>query len=77
MADRKPFVGGNWKMNLHGDEAVALAKALTEQITSDQVEVAVYVPFPYLAAVGAGHRRLPHQARCPGLLHPGQRRLHR
>ena len=26
MAQRKPFVGGNWKMNLHHDQAVALAQ---------------------------------------------------
>ncbi len=52
MADRKPFVGGNWKMNLHGDEAVALAEALAEQFTAtDKVDVAVCPAFPYLAKV--------------------------
>jgi len=54
MADRKPFVGGNWKMNLHGEEAVALAKALTESFTAtDQVDVAICPAFPYLHSVGA------------------------
>jgi len=53
MADRKPFVGGNWKMNLHGDEAVALAKALAESFTTtDKVDVAICPAFPYLQAVG-------------------------
>lgn len=52
MAERKPFVGGNWKMNLHRDEAVALAKGLTAEITEpDKVDVAIFPAFPYLSAV--------------------------
>ena len=51
MADRKPFVGGNWKMNLHKAEAVDLAKGLAGTITDDSVEVAVFPAFPYLATV--------------------------
>jgi len=51
MADRKPFVGGNWKMNLHHAEAEALTKALADQITAtDKVDVAICPAFPYLAA---------------------------
>ncbi len=52
MADRKPFVGGNWKMNLHMDEAVALAEGLTAFTDTDKVDVAICPAFPYLAAVG-------------------------
>ncbi len=54
MAGRKPFVGGNWKMNLNGAEAVALASALAGGFkAADQVDVAVCPAFLYLAQVGA------------------------
>jgi len=52
MADRKPFVGGNWKMNLHMDEATALADALTAFKDTDKVDVAICPALTYLAAVG-------------------------
>jgi triosephosphate isomerase len=53
MADRKPFVGGNWKMNLHRADALALTKGLTQAIAApDKVDVAIFPAFPYLAAVG-------------------------
>jgi len=51
MADRKAFVGGNWKMNLHRVEAVQLAEALSG--VGSEVDVAIYPAFPYLDAVGA------------------------
>src|SRR5215213_7783752 len=51
---RKPFIAGNWKMNLNKAEAVALAKALAEKIARDsRVEVAVCPPAVYLDAVAA------------------------
>jgi triosephosphate isomerase len=53
MPKRKPFVGGNWKMNLHRDQAVSLAKQLADSgLATDKVDVAVCPAFPYLAAVG-------------------------
>ncbi len=52
MAERKPFVGGNWKMNLHMDEALSLAEGLTAFTDTDKVDVVVCPAFPYLAAVG-------------------------
>ncbi len=53
MADRKPFVGGNWKMNLHGAEAEALARALIDGLSSgDKVDVAICPAFCYLQQVG-------------------------
>jgi len=52
MADRKPFVGGNWKMNLHMAEATALAEGLTAFTDTDKVDVAICPAFAYLAAVG-------------------------
>jgi len=54
MAGRKPFVGGNWKMNLSGAEAAALATALAGGFkAADKVDVTVCPAFPYLAQVGA------------------------
>jgi triosephosphate isomerase len=53
MADRKPIVGGNWKMNLHAAEAEALMKELIEGVKADDsVDVLVCPPFPYLQQVG-------------------------
>ncbi len=51
---RRPFVAGNWKMNLDRQTAVALAHALVESSgrTSD-VELAVFPPYVYLDAVRA------------------------
>ncbi len=54
MLVRKPYVGGNWKMNLNLAEAEALAKALVAGFKhGDKTEVVVCPPFPYLPAVGA------------------------
>ena len=51
---RKPFIAGNWKMNLTKAEAVALAKAVAAQtLQSGPVEVAVCPPTVYLDAVSA------------------------
>ena len=51
MANRRPFIGGNWKMNLHKDEAIELALALADKVTGDSVQVAVFPAFPYLLPV--------------------------
>ena len=52
MTVRKPFVGGNWKMNLNRGEAVALARGLVDALRGrDGVDVAVFPAFPYLAQV--------------------------
>ncbi|MEQ9459898.1 MAG: triose-phosphate isomerase [Phycisphaeraceae bacterium] len=52
MSTRTPTVGGNWKMNLHHDEAIALAKGLAAQAdTFTGVEVTVFPAFPYLLPV--------------------------
>jgi triosephosphate isomerase len=53
MADRKPFVGGNWKMNLHSAEAQALTRALVDGLsTGDKVDVAICPASCYLQQVG-------------------------
>ena len=52
MADRKKYVGGNWKMNLNKAEAVALAKELAGTVdASAPCEVAICPPFVYLDAI--------------------------
>lgn len=52
MAERQPIVGGNWKMNLHRDEAASLARALTEKWSrAGTVEVVLFPAFPYLADI--------------------------
>lgn len=52
MSDRRPIVGGNWKMNLNEAGATDLAKALTQENTSaGSCEVVVFPPFVYLRQV--------------------------
>ncbi len=53
---RKPHIGGNWKMNLHAGEAAALAEALADRLAGtagDAVDVTIFPAFPYLAAVAS------------------------
>lgn len=47
---RKPFVGGNWKMNLNRAESHALARAVAQQAPAG-VDVAIFPAFPCLAEV--------------------------
>ena len=55
---RKPFIAGNWKMNLTTREAVTLAKKLVESLAGvTQVEIGiapVYTVLPAVAAVVRG-----------------------
>lgn len=50
---RKPFIGGNWKMNTDSKGAVELAKNVAQKCAGllDKVDVSVCPPFVYLAAV--------------------------
>ena len=50
---RKPFIGGNWKMNTDSKSAVELAKGVVQKCGTmlDEVEICVCPPFVYLAAV--------------------------
>jgi len=56
MSNRRPLVGGNWKMN--GDLAgcVELTEdvvaALSQTDVLDHVDVSIHPPFPYIQAVG-------------------------
>eukprot|EP00752_Nemacystus_decipiens_P015118 g13470.t1 len=51
VSTRRPFIGGNWKMNLHQEEALDLASQLADKVTDDSVQVAVFPAFPYLLPV--------------------------
>ena len=51
---RKPFIAGNWKMNMDSASAVALASGLKAELSDvDTVDVAVCPPFVYLQSVSA------------------------
>ncbi len=54
MAGRRPFVGGNWKMNTDLASAVELADDIVAGCKGliDRCDVALFPPFPYLQAVG-------------------------
>ncbi|MGD0901245.1 MAG: triose-phosphate isomerase, partial [Thermoguttaceae bacterium] len=50
---RRPFIAGNWKMNLNRAEAVALAEKVAREARAVQgVDLAVCPPGCYLDAVG-------------------------
>ena len=50
---RRPFIAGNWKMNLNRASAVALAEGVAKEAeTIDGVDLAVCPPSCYLDAVG-------------------------
>ncbi|MGH7152125.1 MAG: triose-phosphate isomerase, partial [Planctomycetota bacterium] len=54
MSRRRPFVAGNWKMNLNRAGALTLARAVREHAASRAaVDCAVLPPFVYLAEVAA------------------------
>jgi len=50
---RKPFIAGNWKMNLNRQQCSDLAKAVAAGHTSDAVEAALCPPSIYLTEVAA------------------------
>ena len=50
---RKPFMAGNWKMNLLSGEGAELARKVAAAAKGRDVEVGIAPPFTALAAVGA------------------------
>lgn len=48
---RRPFVVGNWKMNLTETAAASLARALVDRLPFDRVDAAIAPPFPSLRRV--------------------------
>lgn len=54
MAVRRPFVGGNWKMNLDRNGAVALARSVADHARElDDIDVAIIPAFVHLDAAHA------------------------
>ncbi len=54
MATRKPFVGGNWKMNTNRSTGSDLARGVVDALMNiDGVETCVFPPFPYLLTIRA------------------------
>jgi triosephosphate isomerase (TIM) len=51
---RRPFIGGNWKMNTDRAAASALARGVVDGLVGVRgVDVALFPPFPYLLAVAS------------------------
>jgi len=51
---RKPFIAGNWKMNMNSASSVALAAGLAKELENvETVDVAVCPPFVYIQSVSA------------------------
>lgn len=54
MTTRRPFIGGNWKMNTDRAGASSLIRGVIDGLVGLQgVDVAVFPPFPYLLTVGS------------------------
>jgi len=52
MTERKPYVGGNWKMNTNRNSSADLTRGVVDGLLNvDGVEAAVFPPFPYLLLV--------------------------
>lgn len=67
---RRPFVAGNWKMNLNRADSESLARTIAAELGGDSVEVGICPPSPYLdvvavatkgSAVGVGAQNLYHE----------------
>lgn len=54
MSDRKPVIGGNWKMNTNRGSASDLVRGVVDALrTTSGADVAIFPPFPYLLTVKA------------------------
>ena len=52
MRERKPFVGGNWKMNTNRTTSADLTRGVVDALAPvTGAETAIFPPFPYLLAV--------------------------
>jgi len=50
---RRPFIAGNWKMNLDRASAVALAEGLVKEADCGDVDVAACPPYVYIDAINS------------------------
>ena len=81
--DRKPFIAGNWKMNMDHVQGITLLQKLAWTLSDaerdySRVEVAVFPPFTDLRGI----QTLVRATNCRRLRRPGPlpvrlRRLHR
>lgn len=54
VSERKPFVGGNWKMTTNRTVSAELARGCADGLLHvAAVDVAVFPPFPYMLSVGS------------------------
>jgi triosephosphate isomerase (TIM) len=54
VKERKPYVGGNWKMNTNRTTSADLARGVVDGLRDvSNVDVALFPPFPYLLAIRA------------------------
>ena len=66
---RRPFVAGNWKMNLTRAESEALAKAIVDGLSGADVEVGLAPPAVYIDAVVAATHDSPVGVSAQNLYH--------
>lgn len=68
---RRPFVAGNWKMNLLQESSAALVRSLVDAGPPEGVDVAVFPPFVYLptaieaargSSIGVGAQNIYHES---------------
>lgn len=54
MNERRPFVGGNWKMNTDAASAVELTEEVIAGLDegADSADIVLFPPYPYLELVG-------------------------
>lgn len=65
MSTRRPFIGGNWKMNTTSAGAAALAGGTAAAFKAlENIDAAIFPPFPYLLTAGEALR----QGRSPVML---------
>ncbi|MEZ6232877.1 MAG: triose-phosphate isomerase [Phycisphaerales bacterium] len=64
MPTRRPYVGGNWKMNTDRTSGSRLARAVIDALARESgADVAIFPPFPYLITVGSILRDRPSAIR--------------
>lgn len=64
MRERRPYVGGNWKMFTDRTSASHLARGVIDALARDSsIDIAVFPPFPYLITVGSILRDRPSTIR--------------
>lgn len=64
MRERRPYIGGNWKMFTDRNSASHLARGVIDGLARESsIDIAVFPPFPYLITVGSILRDRPSTIR--------------